>query len=96
MRYLQVLAPFVLDNLNCTGSEERLLDCPGATGQPYDDYVNEYRIVGNCDPLGGTYAFVACGTEVGPGEHRVCVCHDQTALGNAAFQLMSSYREGRV
>lgn len=66
-----VVAPFVLDNLNCTGGEERLVDCPGATlPDPVADYGLLYTalsIVGSCDPLQGTYAFVACGTLTGPG-----------------------------
>ena len=67
-----MLAPLVLDNLNCTGAEKRLVDCPGATlPDPVSDYgylyTNLLSIVGSCDPLQGTYAFVACGTLTGPG-----------------------------
>lgn len=72
-----VLAPFVLENLNCTGAEERLVDCPGALSTIFDNAYGDYygylpytqlrTVVGTCDPLQGTYVFVACGTLTGPG-----------------------------
>lgn len=68
-------APFVLENLNCSGTEERLLDCPGVMvddpyGPFYEYYGNVYqygRFPSVCDPLLGTYTIVACGNEIGPG-----------------------------
>ena len=62
-----VRAPFVLENLECSGTEERLLDCPGPTlddapypAQDYTYYDTEYddRL---CSAGGSNYAFVACG-----------------------------------
>lgn len=78
-----VIAPFVLENLNCTGAEARLLDCPGVMEElTYDYYTNDPNypygrytyIYGSvqfrrCDPLQGAYTFVACGMMEGPGGH---------------------------
>ena len=70
------MAPMVLENLACTGTEERLVDCPGSRARdipdysPAYDYFQEYYynfpVVG-CEPLAPSYAFVACGNTVGPG-----------------------------
>lgn len=68
-----VLAPFVLENVECTGAEQRLIDCP------VDDDDSEYQIVFDsrdyaysnsalsptCEPFGLSYAFVACGGDSG-------------------------------
>ena len=68
-----ILAPMVLENLNCTGTEERIIDCPVSQDDDYafdPDYVYVYSAVNTndgCDPLQATYAFVACGTATGPG-----------------------------
>ena len=74
-----VLAPMVLENLNCTGAEARLVDCPGImieTETVYSDYnladiQASFTYYGGgepvCDPLLGTFAYVACGTQTGPG-----------------------------
>lgn len=64
-----VLAPIVLDNLNCTGTEERLLDCPGAT-EPYPEYAYYYEMLaprGGCSSVRAQFAFVECETLDGPG-----------------------------
>eukprot|EP00892_Ulva_mutabilis_P004962 jgi/Ulvmu1/2838/UM144_0002.1 len=79
-QFQDFLAPMVLENLNCTGSEERLLECPGVMEgfeTIYSDYsVTDIRLgftyYGEfsmyCDPLRGTFAMVACGTSTGPAE----------------------------
>ena len=64
----EVRAPFVIENLGCTGSEERLLDCP----QAMDEYVFTYslefdfhyyvQMAKQCDAEVAAYAYVACGT----------------------------------
>ena len=57
-----ILAPIVLDNLNCTGTEERLVDCSGAT-EPYTDYAYDFtNLKGGCSSVAAQFAFVACGT----------------------------------
>ena len=63
-----VRAPFVLENLGCSGNEERLVDCPEAM----DEYVSAYtleidfrsyaQMARQCDVDVATYAYVACGT----------------------------------
>lgn len=87
-----VMAPFVLENLNCSGSEASLLDCPGVSGATtfgfsgYDAdadgaqlFTYAYlQISGGvdfaaCDPLQGSYAFVACGMTDGPGVNSITV-----------------------
>ena len=61
-------APFVLQDLGCSGSEERLVDCPGAIddqGVPYLlDYQFEYyaQQARACNPDRQPFAYVACGT----------------------------------
>ena len=63
----------VLENLNCTGTEERLIDCPVSQDADYGfdpgyfDVDSPFPIGSGCDPLRATYAFVACGTATGPG-----------------------------
>lgn len=46
-----VLAPFVLQNLNCSGTESRLLDCPGVTQEmgSFDDYDDVDEPYGSYD-----------------------------------------------
>lgn len=58
----EVRAPMVLQNLDCSGGEARLLDCPGVMGDYID--ADEYAQVSTfvCDPASATYAVVACGT----------------------------------
>lgn len=74
----EVLAPFALDNLNCSGTEASILDCPGAMGgmpsfgsPSFEGSVVIYNTpVGpspGCDPILASYAFVACGITNGPG-----------------------------
>ena len=74
----EVLAPFVLDNLNCSGTETTILDCPGAMGgmpsfasPVFDGSVFVYNAPSGqppgCDPFLASYAFVACGMTDGPG-----------------------------
>lgn len=71
------IAPIALENLNCTGAEERLVDCPGATETEYSDYVYLYQgsgaTIGTCDPVQGTFAFVSCGPATGTGMTRPCL-----------------------
>ena len=78
-----VLAPFVMDNLNCSGAETAILDCPGAMGgmptfasPVFDGSVFIYNTPGGqppgCDPFLASYAFVACGMTDGPGRLSSC------------------------
>lgn len=69
------VAPVVLQDLNCTGTEKRLVDCPGTLEDDYlysfsfeYTYIPDSRGIG-CDPLQGTYAVVACGTEENAGAY---------------------------
>lgn len=84
-----IIAPFVLENLNCTGTEARLVDCPGAgaTEAEYTDYRYLYQFtggsLGGCDPVADFPAAVSCGTLTGPGviSRRQCAvrliqCHN--------------------
>ena len=62
-----ILAPMVLENLECSGMEARLVDCPrisaeAAAGNDYASFTLRTR----CDPLRANYALVACGTTSGP------------------------------
>ena len=65
------MAPIVLENLECDGTEARLVDCPRISAETAAEYeYSPYNIDGNtnnrCDPLLPNYAFVACGTTSGP------------------------------
>eukprot|EP00892_Ulva_mutabilis_P005573 jgi/Ulvmu1/3388/UM016_0004.1 len=68
-----ILAPMVLENVACNGTEARLVDCAVTQeddyGFDYDYVYTYYGAVNNrgCSPLQTTYAFVACGTATGPG-----------------------------
>lgn len=74
-----IIAPFLLENLNCTGDEARLVDCPVSTDVSYDTYYTPFEdpyyftytqprdIPLFCNFIEGTFAFVACGAESGPG-----------------------------
>lgn len=78
-----VTAPFVLENLNCSGTEASLLDCPGVMQQgtydaygDYDPYTYNsfeytytyYDEPTTCDQTQrSSFAFVACGMTDGPG-----------------------------
>lgn len=71
-----VIAPFMLENINCTGSEERLVDCPAVARIPFyeyspEDYTYEFTYGGDtpnfCNFFEGSFAFVACGATSGPG-----------------------------
>ena len=77
----EVVAPFVLENLGCSGTEERLVDCPVvADTEPRDysfDYFRDYSNSEVCDPFaagGGTFARIACGTSSTAGAP-VCCSH---------------------
>ena len=77
------MAPFVLENLGCSGDEARLVDCPvfvSDTATPTSDngdYFRDYTNSETCDPTaggGGTFARVACGTSSSAGLGRLsCV-----------------------
>ena len=80
----EVVAPFVLENLGCSGDEARLLDCPvfdSDTATPaVDDSIYDYSRdsinSGTCDPFaggGGTFARVACGTSSSAGLRHLSV-----------------------
>ena len=80
----EVVAPFVLENLGCSGDEARLLDCPvfdRDTATPaLDDSVYDYFLDNvnseTCDPTdfdGGTFARVACGTSSSAGLRHLSV-----------------------
>ena len=88
----ELFAPFVLENLDCDGSEERLVDCPGAMversypGDP-NAYSTAYEVavrVSGCENTVTSAAslFVACGTLSGPGANghvmRSSAMHDCT------------------
>lgn len=63
----EIQAPIVLDSLNCNGTEERLVDCPGAT-ETYPDYAYYYTdLTGGCSSVSAQFARVACGTLTAPG-----------------------------
>ena len=70
----EVVAPFVLENLGCSGDEARLVDCPVVPDtEPRDysyDYFRDYSNPDVCDPFaagGGTFARIACGTSSAAG-----------------------------
>eukprot|EP00892_Ulva_mutabilis_P012288 jgi/Ulvmu1/9431/UM051_0059.1 len=68
----EVIAPFVLENLDCSGMEARLLDCPGVMEESYPFTQPPYTYgsrsdVRSCRPMEGGYAYVACGMTAGPG-----------------------------
>eukprot|EP00892_Ulva_mutabilis_P002459 jgi/Ulvmu1/12213/UM086_0002.1 len=52
----EILAPFALASIGCTGTEERLVDCPpeATAAAPI------------CEPFGDSYAFIACGNASAP------------------------------
>eukprot|EP00892_Ulva_mutabilis_P002374 jgi/Ulvmu1/12137/UM084_0064.1 len=68
----EIQAPFVMENLACTGAEARLVDCPvDENDQEYQngfglDYSYSGSSPGSCEPFGQSYAFVACGASAGP------------------------------
>ena len=74
-----VVAPFVLENLGCSGDEARLVDCPVVADTPVRVSSPDSD---TCDPFaagGGTFARIACGTSsaAGPPEsylHASCNC----------------------
>jgi len=95
----EVLAPFVLDNLNCSGVETSILECPGAMGgmptfgdPSFDGSVIIYNSNGGappgCDPFLASYAFVACGMTDGPG--RLCLV--RTLVHTIAWTCISLHR----
>ena len=94
----EVVAPFVLENLGCSGDEARLLDCPvfdSDTATPaldYSgyDYFRDYTNSDICDPTaagGGTFARVACGTSSSAGLRHLSVLH--TALRRIFVNTLS-------
>ena len=60
----------VLENLECSGTETRLVDCPRISAETAadDDYSTTfYELqIARCDSLQPSYAFVACGNTSGP------------------------------
>lgn len=85
-----VRAPFVLENLACTGTEARLLDCPvsrvnrdPAATEDYTYYETDYndRL---CDPSSESSAFVACGMLAEPGT--VSYAHCEVPCTGAAVR----------
>ena len=68
-----VEAPFVLENLDCSGSEARLVDCAEAVEEYESTYPLEIdfdyyeRRSKRCDLEFAPYAYVACGTLTEPG-----------------------------
>ena len=69
-----IVAPFALENLGCTGLEERLLDCPVAERSDYRSEFNiasdpDYYTLDSCDPFTGSYVQVACGNSSAGGTH---------------------------
>eukprot|EP00892_Ulva_mutabilis_P012292 jgi/Ulvmu1/9435/UM051_0063.1 len=76
----EIIAPFVLENLDCAGTEARLLDCPSVMeferdyqyttvfGDTYS--VADRSGLTTCSALRAGYAFVACGMTEGPGVAR--------------------------
>jgi len=74
------VAPFVLENLGCSGNEERLVDCPVVAdtpvrifGSPYGpEYEYDFRTE-RCNPLGlGNFVRIACGTTSSAGVPDSC------------------------
>ena len=57
----EVAAPFVLGEVQCDGTEERLVDC-SAPARPREDFL-----VQGCEPFTDTYAGVSCGSLAGVG-----------------------------
>ena len=97
-RTQEVVAPFVLENLGCSGDEARLMDCPvfdsdiatPTIAYENDDYLRDYSNSATCDPFlarGGTYARVACGTSSSAGLYRICCV--RTALLRIPVDTMS-------
>ena len=84
------MAPFVLENLGCSGDEARLVDCPvEADTEPRDyssryDYYYAYSNPRTCDPFdagGGTFARVACGSSSAAGPPASCSHARRPVLG---------------
>lgn len=87
---MQTFAPFVLENLDCDGTEERLLDCPGPRAMTelnylahnnaddaYDTPISYYYNGASFpDGCGNVFstAMVACGMLSGPGATTCCEC----------------------
>eukprot|EP00892_Ulva_mutabilis_P004969 jgi/Ulvmu1/2844/UM144_0009.1 len=94
----EIIAPYVLENLNCTGSETRLVDCPVATGNldTPGDYRYEYDVSPFCEVLnGGRFAFVACGTLVGPAEGELRLSFGVTSeSGNSQTGRLDFFSRG--
>ena len=97
LRLLQeIVAPFALENLGCTGTEARLLDCPVAdsdeeTPAPEYDYNYRFRDYTNsatCDPFAGSFAEVACGTSDAAGVFQPALALTHTSH---TFQLARRY-----
>lgn len=57
-----VQAPFVLENLGCSGDEGRLVDCPPQAMPESTRGRNA-----GCTPFEDHYVFVVCGATSGPG-----------------------------
>lgn len=70
MRVQVDVAPFVLGNLGCVGTEAALLDCPAA---------DERSRRTTCDPQSNDYAYIACGTLSTPGVS-YCACEYSPSL----------------
>ena len=94
------MAPFVLENLGCSGDEARLVDCPvfdsdsASSSTPTNDYgsydyFRDYTNSGTCDPTmagGGTFARIACGTSSAAGMRLLCT-HASTLPGRRPLCL---------
>lgn len=66
-----MLVPFVLENLGCSGSEGRLLDCPvEILSLSALEGFGSFNNTRACSPFLNTYAYVACGTETSAGAPR--------------------------
>eukprot|EP00892_Ulva_mutabilis_P007276 jgi/Ulvmu1/4920/UM202_0005.1 len=101
-----VIASFVLENLNCTGSETRLVDCPVATDvsfydPPTLDYMYEfvYADINNpsdlCNFADASFAFVACGNTAGPARGDLRLTRGVSSPdGNSEFGRLEIFNEG--
>lgn len=77
-----IVAPFALENLGCSGNESRLVDCPVVESDDVDPEGGRGFVAGTdnpavCDPYIGTFTTIICGTKEAAGarhRHRRSVC----------------------